>query len=172
MGTLTDYITGKKLPDTLDERIRQKMERFLVEKKGFSQEDIEVGTEFEIQLRDGRIRPRADLVLKVGKRRVMVIKCRYGALTAGERLVLSYGRLMDSYQIPYAAITNWDETSLLDTLTGEVIGSRVEDIPSKDELNIEGMEFPRLPEERIEKEKLILSAYEFINADLCTAFEK
>jgi hypothetical protein len=169
MGTLTDFITGKKLPDTFAERIRQKTERFLVEKKNYAKEDIEVGTEFEIDLNDEKIKPKADLILRVGGKRVVVMKCVYGVLTAGERLVVSYGRLLDSYQIPFAVITNWEETNVLDTVTGKIIGNGLEAIPAKDDLDIE-MEFLEYPEERIEKEKRILSAYEAMNKDLCSAF--
>ena len=44
--TLVDFITGKKVPDTDGERIRQQTERFLVETKNYSKEEIEVGVKF------------------------------------------------------------------------------------------------------------------------------
>lgn len=36
LGTLTDYLTGISLPDTLDERYRQKLARFLVVERGIA----------------------------------------------------------------------------------------------------------------------------------------
>ncbi|MEZ4550314.1 MAG: hypothetical protein R2874_07520 [Desulfobacterales bacterium] len=40
MGILTDYLTGQTLPDTHDERILQKVARFLVDDKGYDKADI------------------------------------------------------------------------------------------------------------------------------------
>lgn len=39
-GALKDFITGDEILDTDDERFRQKIARFLVEKKGWSKHDI------------------------------------------------------------------------------------------------------------------------------------
>jgi len=36
LGELTDVITGRTLPDTHDERYRQKIARLLLEEKGYS----------------------------------------------------------------------------------------------------------------------------------------
>ena len=36
----TDYVTGKEIPNIGAEQNRQAVERFLVEKKGFSKQDI------------------------------------------------------------------------------------------------------------------------------------
>ena len=39
LGKLTDFVTGRTIVDTIDERARQKIARFLVEQKGYSKED-------------------------------------------------------------------------------------------------------------------------------------
>ena len=39
---LTDYVTGKEVPNIGAEENRQTVERYLVEKKGFSKQDIGV----------------------------------------------------------------------------------------------------------------------------------
>lgn len=159
-GTLIDFVTGEEVADTFVERIRQWTERFLVENKNYSKGDIEVGSE--------SVKLKADLIVRVGDKRVIIIKCIYGSLVAGERLVLSYARLFDSYQIPFAVITNGEDAEVLDTISGEVIGSGLEAIPSKDDLNIKEIKFTELPEDRTVKEKRILDAFESINEMTCS----
>ncbi|MBU2560618.1 type I restriction enzyme HsdR N-terminal domain-containing protein [archaeon] len=166
--TITDFITGEKTPDTLAERVRQKTERFLVEDKNYSKSDIEVGIEFEVASGGETYRPSADLIINMEGKRVVIIKCIYGSLTAGERLTLSYARLLDSYQIPFAIITNGVETDVLDTVSGNVIGSGADAIPSKDELNPGELKFIEYPKERVEKEKRILAAFESIDEAMCS----
>ena len=166
--TITDFVTGKKVPDTLVERVRQKTERFLVEGKNYSKSDIEVGTEFEITAGAETFKPAADLIINIEGKRVIIIKCIYGSLTAGERLTLSYARLLDSYQIPFAVITNGVDTDVMDTVSGNVIGSGDDAVPSKGELNINEIKFIEYPEERVEKEKRILAAFESIDEAMCS----
>jgi len=162
MEEICDFITGQAFFDTDDEKIRQKTERLLVEEKGYSKEDIEVGREFEIVI-DGEInRSRADLVINIEEKRFMVIKCSRGSLVSREREVLSCARILDVYQIPFAVVTNGRDAEVLDTLSGEVIGCGLEAIPSKSQALevLKSTEFKRLPERRIEMEKRIYLAFE------------
>ena len=168
-GTLVDFVTGCHVPDTDIEQVRQQVVRFLVQEKGYSKEDIEIGVAFEVKVAGKTLKPRVDIVVKVEGKRIMVIKCMYGAMEAGMRLVVSYGRLLDRYHIPYSVVTNGDKTHVFDTLTGEEIGG-MEAIPARADIDVQGMEFPDYPEDRIEKEARILNAYEAINVDLCSAF--
>jgi len=55
---LHDYITGKLLRDTPEERVRQDMERWLHEMMGYRKEQMDI--EFTIQM--GTARKRADIV--------------------------------------------------------------------------------------------------------------
>jgi hypothetical protein len=166
--TLTDFVTGEKAPDTLAERVRQKTERFLVERKNFNKSDIEVGVEFEITSGGETYEPSADLIASIDGKRVILITCIYGSLTAVERLTVSYARLIESYQIPYAVVTNGAETDTIDTLSGKVIGGGDDAIPSKDELNIDEIKFIEYPEDLVEKEKRILVAFESIDEATCS----
>ncbi len=168
-GTLTDFITGEKAPETLAERVRQKTERFLVEHKNFDKSDIEVGVGFEITSGSETYEPAADLIASVDGKRVILITCIYGSLTAVERLTISYARLIESYQIPYAVVTNGAETDVIDTLSGKVIGSGDDAIPQKDEINIDEIKFKEYPKEKVEKEKRILAAFESIDEATCSS---
>jgi hypothetical protein len=168
--TLVDYVTGREVPDTDIERVRQRVERFLVEEKGYSKGDIERGVSFEMEVAGSTLTPRVDLVVKAHGKCIILIKCMYGALEAGMRLVVSYGRLLDTYQIPFSVVTNGDEGHVFDTVTGRELGG-MEVLPNKSDLDRMDMEFIEYPPERVEKEARILNAYESINQDLCLAFE-
>jgi hypothetical protein len=161
---IIDFITGQVFIDTDDERIRQGIERFLVEEKGYSKKDIEVDREFEIAIGEEINRSKVDLVVNIEEKIFMVIKCARGSLVSREREVLSCARILDIYQIPLAVITNGEDAEILDTISGEVIGYGLEAIPSKKQAleALKGIEFKKLPEERIEKEKRIYLAFEAI----------
>lgn len=159
---IIDFITGQAFIDTDDERIRQTIERFLIEEKGYSKEDIEVDREFEIAMGGEINKSKVALVVGVEGKKLMVIKCARGSLVSREREVLSCARILDTYIIPFAVVTNGEDAEVLDTTSGEVISCGLGAIPSKNQaLEALGrIEFKRLPEKRIEKEKRIFLAYD------------
>lgn len=159
---IIDFTTGQLFIDTDDERIRQKIERLLVEEKGYSKKDIEVDREFEIVIGEEISRSKVDLIVSVEEKIFMIIKCARGSLVSREREVLSCARIFDTYQIPFAVITNGEDAEILNTISGEVISCGLGAIPSKNQaLEALGrIEFKRLPEKRIEKEKRIFLAFD------------
>ena len=73
LGETTDFITGGKLVDTIDERARQKIARFLVEEKGFLKDEIRVRQKIRLQL-DGETGAfRVDFLVKLEGKAFMVI---------------------------------------------------------------------------------------------------
>jgi len=161
---LIDFITGQALIDTDDERIRQTIERFLIEEKGYSKKNIEVDREFEIIIGEKIHKSKVDLIVSLEEKRFTIIKCSRGSLVSREREVLSCARILDTYQIPFAVITNGEDAEVLETSSGEVIGLGLEAIPSRYQAieAIRSIEFKGLPKERIEKEKRIYLAFEAI----------
>ncbi|MFH1703524.1 MAG: type I restriction enzyme HsdR N-terminal domain-containing protein [Nitrospirota bacterium] len=161
---IIDFITGQLFIDTDDEGIRQKIERLLVEDKGYSKKDIEVDREFEIVIGKEINRSKVDLIVSVEEKIFMIIKCARGSLVSREREILSCARILDVYQIPLAVITNGEDAEVLDTISGEVIGNGLEAIPSKTQAleAIKKIEFKKLQDERIEKEKRIFLAFDSI----------
>jgi len=146
---------SEKCIDTIEERIRQKIERLLVEDKGYSKKDIEVDRKFEIVLGE--------------EKRLMVIKCVRNPLVSREREVLACARILDVYQTPFAVITNGEDAEVLDTISGEVIGYGLDAIPSKSQA-LEALrvtEFKKLLEKRIEGKKRIYLAFESIKCSEC-----
>lgn len=161
MSVIYDFITGRLFTDTDDERIRQKVERFLIEEKGYLKEDIEVDREFEVYLGEEINRSKVDLVISIDGRKFMIIKCSRGSLVTREREVLSCARIFDIYIIPFAVVTNGEDAEVLDTVSGEIIGYGLDAIHSREQAleTIRIIDFKRLPEERIEKEKRIFLAF-------------
>lgn len=159
---IIDFITGQLFIDTDDEGIRQKIERLLVEDKGYSKKDIEVDMEFDIALGDELNKSKVDLVVSVEGKIFMIIKCARGSLVSREREVLSCARILDTYIIPFAVVTNGEDAEVLDTISGEVISCGLGAIPSKASglEAIKQIEFKKLPEKKIEKEKRIFLAFD------------
>lgn len=164
MSDICDFITGQAFLDTDDERIRQKIERLLIEEKGYSKQDIEVDREFEIVIGKEIHKSKVDLIVNVEEKRFMIIKCARGSLVSREREVISCARILDVYQIPFAVVTNGEDAEVLDTISGEVIGNGLGAIPSKANAleAIKQIEFKKLLEKRIEKEKRIFLAFDAI----------
>ncbi|MBE0427141.1 MAG: type I restriction enzyme HsdR N-terminal domain-containing protein [Nitrospirae bacterium] len=164
MSDIRDFITGRMFLDSDDERIRQKIERLLVQEKGYSKKDIEVDTEFEIVVGKEIHKSKVDLVVSAGEKRFMIIKCARGSLVSREREVISCARILDFYQIPFAVVTNGEDAEVLDTISGEVIGNGLDTIPSKANAleAIKQIEFKKLLEEKTEKEKRIFLAFDTI----------
>jgi len=159
---IIDFITGQLFIDTDDERIRQTIERLLTEENGYSKKDIEVDREFEIVIGEEINRSKVDLIVSVEEKIFMIIKCARGSLVSREREVLSCARIFDTYQIPFAVVTNGEDAEILETSSGEVIGLGLEAIPSRYQAieAIRSIEFKGLPKERIEKEKRIFLAFD------------
>ena len=79
-GMLVDFITGAEVPNIGAEENRQQMERFLVEAKGYSRDDIEVDAPLQFTIGDKEIRSNVDLVVSVEGKRLMVLRCVPGSL--------------------------------------------------------------------------------------------
>lgn len=167
-GHLTDYVTGKSVVDTDDERYRQKIARFLVEEKGYSRDDLEVRQVIETRFSNQLVRSKIDIVVSLRGRRVMLIRYGPGSLVTRERPALAAARVLDdSYQIPLTVVTTGEECELLDTFSGKVFATGFAGIPDKQymEENFAELTFPSPPEEdRKEKELRILN---FFDREVC-----
>lgn len=165
---LTDYVTGNEVPNVGAEENRQRVERFLVETKGYSKDDIEVDADLKFTLGDEEVRSNVDLVVRVQGKRFMVLKCVPGSLVSRQRETLAAARLLDVYQIPFSVVTDGKDAELLDTVTGKVLEQGMDAIPSKEQA-IERMKEIKLqpfPQERLEREKIIFRSYDEMNINV------
>jgi hypothetical protein len=160
--TLIDFITGRQTPNVGAEENRQVVERFLVEQKGYSRQDIAVDADLELTIQGEPYRSQVDLVVTVAGRRLMVITCRAGALGSWERQTVAAARLLGNTPVPLAVVSDGRSATVIDAVTGKTIGAGMEAIPSKADA-LRGLASARvevLPPERREREALIFRTYD------------
>ncbi len=165
---ITDFITGKKVPDIGAEANRQDVERFLVNEKGFSKKDIEVDVDIELVIAGKPYKSQIDLVVCVDGARYMAIKCAAASLGSREREIIAASRLLESYQIPFSVVSDGKTAIVLETVSGKKLGEDLNAVPSKDDLKekLNSSELIPLPAERLEKEKLIFRSYDIMNVNV------
>jgi hypothetical protein len=165
---LTDFITGKSLPNIGSEENRQQIERFLVEKKGFDKTDIEVDSDIHLTIDGDDYRSHIDLVVSVEGTRTMAIKSAAGSLDSWKREIISAARLLARHQLPVAVVSDGTTAIVIDTITGTDIGFGMEAIPSKEKvqtlINRSGLH--PLSQERLRKEMLIFRTYDMMNVNV------
>jgi hypothetical protein len=167
---ITDYITGKEVPNIGAEENRQAVERFLVQEKGYLKEDIKVDVDIEMTLAGDLYRSQIDLVVTVdgGKTRFMAVKCAAGSLGSREREIVAAARLLEEYQVPFSMVSDGKTAILLNTFSGKKVGEGLDAIPAKDEAleKLKSLERIPFPKERLEREKLIFHTYDSANVNV------
>jgi hypothetical protein len=168
IDTLIDFITGKEVPDVGAEANRQAFERILVARKGFSKADVGVDVPLALEVAGELYNSLVDLVVSVGGRQMMAVKCAAGSLGSREREILAAARLLDDHQVPVSVVTDGRDAAVLDTLSGERLGEGIDAVPTKDELTRMSEEQQRVPypEKRLEREKLIFRTYDIENVNI------
>jgi hypothetical protein len=162
-GTCRDYVTGEIIPDTDDERYRQKLARLLVEQKGFFKGELEMRLKIETLFARQFVTSRIDITVGLAGKRVMLVRYGPGSLVTRERAAIAAARVLDERQrIPLAVVTNGEGAELLDTASGMVLGEGLAEIPSRGELLslLPGLDFSPQPAAKREKELRILNAFD------------
>jgi len=167
---ITDFVTGREVPNVGAEENRQAVEKYLVEQKGYLKEDIEVDVDMVLSVAGEPYRSQVDLVVGVdgGKTRYLVIKCAAGSLASREREIVAAARLLDDYQIPVAAVSDGKSAIVLDALSGKKIGDGLDVIPSRQEAIARLKSYAPVvfPKDRLEREKLIFRTYDLENVNV------
>ena len=168
--TITDIITGKQVPNVGAEENRQAVERYLIEEKGYSKNDIAVDVDIKMIVAGEPYRSQVDLVISVdgGKTRIMAIKCAAASLGSREREIVAAARLLYEYQIPFAVVSDGKTATVLDTVTGKKAGEGLDGIPSKNDVlkMKDSLKWIPLPKNRLEREKLIFRSYDSMNVNV------
>ena len=167
---ITDFVTSKDIPNIGAEENRQAVERFLVEKKGYLKEDIQIDVDIQMSVAGDSYQSQLDLVVSTdgGKTRFMVIRCAAGSLGSREREVVAAARLLDNYPIPLSVVSDGKTAIVLDTVSGKTIGQELDAIPSKETAikRLKSLALQPLPKNRREKEKLIFRTYDRDNVNV------
>ncbi len=169
LGDTVDFITGETIVDTLDERARQKIARFLVEEKGYLKDEIEVKRHFALDVDGKRGAINVDFLLSLAGKVFMIIIFGPGSLVSRERPAVAAARLIEPYVIPFAVVTNGETAEVLETASGKTISEGLEGIPSREEALTESQKitYDILPEERRDRERRILFAFEVLAEREC-----
>ena len=166
---LTDYLTGRPVPDVGAEANRQAVERLLVEEKGYTRNEIEVDAPIVLEIDGDTYRSRVDLVVGIGGRRLMAIKCAAGSLDSRQREIVAAGRLLDSGRtLPLAVASDGDGAIVWDGATGREIGIGLAAIPDHATLasGFGAVEIPALDERRLARERIVFRSYDGMNVNL------
>lgn len=162
LGELSDFITGETIKDTHDERYRQKIACLLVNQKGYLKKDIEPHRKLVAKAGDCKAIVRIDFVIQLSGKMCMLIKFGPGSIVTRRRSVLAASRIITSYQIPIAVVTNGEDAEILEGTSGKVLSQGLLSIPSRSELKrIAGKNhFKSIPKNRAEIESRIVYCYE------------
>jgi type I restriction enzyme M protein len=132
-GYIKDYVTGKLLPDTPEERVRQKIEHLLVDQLGYGKFEIDVEKEIEVSIGRRKFSPRADLVVRVGVLPIMVIETK-----APEEDITIYRDQAKSYAkvhkppVPIVVLTNCTDTEVWNVPDDKIIAQSISGILPRD----------------------------------------
>jgi hypothetical protein len=168
--TITDFVTGRDVPNVGAEENRQAVEKFLVTEKGYLKEDIQIDVDLAITVAGEPYRSQVDLVVSPDGRRTrfMVIKCAAGSLGSREREIVAAARLLDAYQIPRAVVSDGKTAVVLDAVAGKKIGDGLDAIPTRQEAidELKSLTLTPFPAKRREREKLIFRTYDLENVNV------
>lgn len=163
-GTLKDYLNGEELTDTDDERIRQRLSRWMVEEKGYAREELLPRLFVETLFAKSFVRSTIELTVAVNGKQFMIIRYGPGSLVSRERAAIAAARVInEAYRIPLAVVTNGEDAELLDTISGKIIDFGLESVPQRDKAEeiITHLDFlPPLDQTAREKELRILNAFD------------
>ena len=134
LGELTDFLTDETLPDTHDERYRQKIARLLIEERGYLKDDVQPRFDLLVRAEGKCAMIKIDFLITISAKIDLIIKYAPGSLVTRHRPALAASRLVAPYQIPVVVVTNGEGADILDGSTARVLSSGLESIPSKSDL--------------------------------------
>ncbi len=169
LGELTDCLTGETIPDTHDERYRQKIAKLLLEKRGYAKTEIQARCDLQVQADEKCAIIKVDFKIALNGRIYMIVKYGPGSIVTRRRPALAAARLLSPTQIPVVVVTNGEAAEILDGSTGEIIAHGLEAIPSKTEIlnKVSEDAFTLIAPPRFEVESRILYAFEVDGSCLC-----
>jgi hypothetical protein len=155
--------------DSLDSRdltmLKHDVVDFLKSKKGYGDAEVLTDKRFHIKLPETSFDVSADIALNINGRIFLVIKCVINSVNSWERYSKAFCRVAeDPYLIPFAAVTDGDNTSVLDIMDGGSVYEGLGSLPSRETAVriIQDFVPTPCPEDRKEREKRILYAFDAI----------
>jgi hypothetical protein len=161
---LTDCLTGKEIPFSNRDNIRQKVLRFLLEEKGYQKEDLHADREIRYEIDGSETVSLVDISVVLGGKTMVVWKCASGSVVSRERQIIASARLLEDYLVPLAVVTNGRDLELLDTSTERVTGEGFDAVPPRQELSAtaEGFSPRSTKRKKLANEQRVLYTYDAI----------
>ena len=165
---ITDFVTGKFVPDVGAEANRQAVERYLVNEKGYRRKDICVDMVLDLEVAGEHYQTRLDLVVFADGEAGVVIKCAAGSLDSREKEVISAARVAFERPVAYAAATDGQTALVYDAVNRKKCGRELASLPSPAALRQKVQQDPpeAIAPERLEKEKIIFRSYDLMNVNV------
>ncbi|MDD2465394.1 MAG: type I restriction enzyme HsdR N-terminal domain-containing protein [Desulfobulbus sp.] len=130
-GELKDFLTGKMLADTDDERVRQSLARLLVEQLGYCKEELEPRLSIVSEYAH-RVVTTIELTVSIDGKRLFILRYGPGSLVTREKAAIAAARMLEpAYRIPLAIVTNGRDAELLETAHGKVLATGMDSIPTR-----------------------------------------
>jgi hypothetical protein len=169
LGELKDFLTGQIVEDNHDERLRQKLARFLVEEKKYPKENITSHIRLKVSAGEKKATVRIDFKIRIHDKTCVLVKYGPGSLVTRRRPSLAASRLIEAYQIPFVVVTNGIDAEIIDGDSGKIMGQSLQAIPDRAEVihQFHHLEFKTISAKRVELEARILYAYEVDDACPC-----
>jgi hypothetical protein len=165
---IVDFITGRSVPHVGPEISRQRVERYLVEEKGYRREEILVDAPIAVDIDGETYRSTVDLVVRIDARPLIAVKCAAGSLGSREREIVSAARLLTDSPLPLAVVSDGSDAIVLDGGSGKKRGSGLAAIPSREEAVIMARAdpLPPVPPNRLARVKLVFRSYDSMNVNV------
>jgi hypothetical protein len=144
--------------------VRRSTWEFLIQQKGFDPKEVEIDPQFKIILSNCEASVSIDFIITISSLSFMAIRCVQSAIESWERYVIAFARAVKDYQIPYAVVTDGENTRIYNMLTGSLVSDTINGLPTRQEAVEQMKDFKKVPcpEKRLEKEKRIIYAFEGI----------
>ncbi len=134
MGELTDFLTGKIILDTHDERYLQKLSKHLINNLGYGKEDLIKDQELNISTGGRNALLKMNFQVKFQDKIWMIVKFAPGSLVTRRLSNLALSRVIAPYQIPFIVTTNGEDAEVINGITGKVAAQGLDHIPGKENL--------------------------------------
>ena len=166
--TIRDYISGKSIADIGTETQRQAVARYLVQRRGFYKSDLKRDAQIVLTFSGEYYRSYIDLVIHLDEKPVLAVKCAAGSMGSWQREILSAARLLAAYQLPWAVVSDGCDAIVLDTVSGEVVGTGLDAIPTRQKVQtwLQAGDFSVYPPQRREREKIIFRSYDSMRVNV------
>lgn len=165
---ITDFATGREVPDIGTETHRQAAEKYLHEQLGYPLASIGVDVELTLDVAGEPYQTQLDLVITVDAKPFMVIKCAAGSLESREKEVISAARIMAPLPVPYAVVSDGKAAVIYDAVERKKINAGMNQMPSYSAAQafLETYAPTPIPEDRLEREKIIFKSYDSMNLNV------